>query len=137
MTVQTNDPTINFFTFTVRGTVNPAPAPILRVTSGDGVTLANGATYTFPSTPRGTPISRAFVIYNDGNATMTITNPTTLVSSPGGFTQIVDAPASLAPGTSGVFRVRLYSLNAGTYTGTVTVQSNAGTSSFTVRGTVN
>jgi hypothetical protein len=137
VTIQNTDPTNSFFTFTVRGIVDPAPAPILRVVSGDGVTLTNGATYTFPSTTKGTPISRVFTIYNDGNATLTITNPTTLVSSPGGFTQIVDAPPSLAPGTSGVFRVRLYSLNTGTYTGTVTVQSNAGTLSFTVRGTVN
>ena len=136
VTIQSNDPGGNF-TFTVRGTVDPAPAPIVRIVSPEGATVLKGSTYTFPSTPKGTALGRVFTIYNDGNATLTISNPTSLLSSPGGFSQIVDPPASIAPGSSGIFRIRLYSTTAGTYTGTVTLQSNTSPFTFYVRGTVN
>jgi len=56
-----------------------------------------------------------------------------------GFAQIVDAPATIAAGGNGVFRVRLQSSTPGTYTGTVTINSNDPNYpvyTFTIQGTV-
>lgn len=113
-------------------------APQVRIVSGDGITVGNGSLYTFPSTTKSNPISRAFTIYNDGNATLTISNPSTLVSG-AGWSLILEPPASIAPGSSGAFRVRLLSATAGTYSGSVTIQNNSATNpfSFSLRGTVN
>jgi len=73
-----------------------------------------------------------------GDATLTISNPSTLVSG-AGWSLIVEPPSSIAMGASGVFRVRLLSATAGTYTGSVTIQNNSATNpfSFSLRGTVN
>ena len=138
VSVQNNDPTRNPFTFYVTGSVTPAPAPVIRIVSGDGITVGNGSLYTFPSTPKSTPVSRAFTIYNDGPATLTISNPTALVSGTG-WSLILEPPGTIAPGNSGVFRVRLLSATAGTYNGSVTIQNNSATNpfSFSLRGTVN
>jgi Protein of unknown function (DUF1573) len=137
VTLNTNDPVTNPFSFQVRGNVT-LPGPKIRIVSGDGVTVGNGSLYTFPSTTKSTPVSRAFTIYNDGDATLTITNPSSLVSG-AGFSLIVVPPASIAPGASGVFRVRLLSATAGTYNGSLTIQNNSPTNpfSFSLRGTVN
>lgn len=133
VSIQTNAGTV---TFSVYGTVTPAAAPVVRVVSGDNITVASGGTYAFPSTAAGTPVSRAFTIYNDGNATLTLSNPSALVSGTG-FSQIdVAPPSSIAPGATGVFRVRLLSSTRGTYSGTVSIQSNAAPFPFTVTGTV-
>jgi hypothetical protein len=138
VSVQNSDSTRNPFTFYVTGTVTPAPAPKIRIVAGDGITVGNGSIYTFPSTPKSTPVSRAFTIYNDGDATLTISNPSTLVSG-AGWSLILEPPATIAPGASGVFRVRLLSATAGTYSGSVTIQNNSPTNpfSFSLRGTVN
>lgn len=138
VTLDTNDPTNNPFSFQLRGNVTLPPSPAIRIVSGDGVTLANGSLYTFPSTTKSTPVSRAFTIYNDGDATLTISNPSALVSG-AGWSLILEPPASIAPGASGVFRVRLLSATAGTYSGSVTIQNNSPTNpfSFSLRGTVN
>lgn len=135
-----NDASKDPFSFQLRGTVvSSGPAPEIRVVSGDGVTLSNGGLYTsFPSTTPGAPVSRAFTIYNDGDATLTISNPSSLVSG-AGFSLIVVPPASIAAGSSGVFRVRLMSSSPGTYTGTVSIQSNdpdENPFTFQIRGTV-
>lgn len=137
VTLNNNDPVNNSFSFQLRGNVTPPPAPAIRVVA-DGVTIANGSLYTFPSTTRSTPVSRLFTIYNDGNAPLTISNPSTLVSGTG-WSLIVEPPPSIDAGTSGVFRVRLLSATAGTYSGTVTIQNNSPTNpfSFSLRGTVN
>jgi hypothetical protein len=110
--------------------------PRIRIVSGDGVTITSGATYNFPSTPVNVNVPRGFTIFNDGNDVLNITNPAALVSGSAAFSENISAPASIAAGSSGAFRVRLLSATAGTFTATVTVQSNTTTFTFTVRGTV-
>jgi hypothetical protein len=133
VSIQTNAGTV---TFAVYGTVTPAAAPVIRVVSGDGITVSNGGTYIFPAVAAGGNVSRAFTIYNDGTAALTLTNPSALVSG-AGFAQIdVPPPSSIAPGGTGVFRVRLSSPTRGTYSGTVSIQSNVAPFAFTVTGTV-
>jgi hypothetical protein len=135
----TNDLSKNPFSFELRGTVVPAgPAPVIRIGSCSGITVANGSLYTFSSTTVSSPISCLFTIYNDGDATLTISNPATLVSGTG-WSLILVPPSSIAPGASGVFRVRLLSATAGTYTGSVTIQNNSASNpfSYSLRGTVN
>lgn len=133
-----NDASVPNFFFNLQGQVTgTGPQPDIRVVSGDGVTISPGLLYTgFPSTPAGTPTSRAFVIYNDGTADLTVSGVTVTGSA---FSLIVAPPATIAPGSSGVFRVRIHAATAGTYNGTVSVGSNDPDENplgFSVRGTV-
>src|SRR5260370_1375742 len=99
-----------------------AASPVLQVLQGT-TSIARGSTFPFPSTPTGTPVSVLFTIKNNGNANLVINNPTTLVSG-SGFYEIFNATTPVAPGGTTVFRVRLQSGAAGTYNGTVTIDSD-------------
>jgi Protein of unknown function (DUF1573) len=135
VSISSDDINNNPFTFTVTGTVT---GPVISVQQGTTL-VANGSTFTFPSsTPAGVPTSVLFTIYNTGSATLNISNSTTLVSG-NGFSEIYNAPASIPAGGNGVFRVRLQSATAGTYSGTVSISSddlNHNPYTFTVSGTV-
>jgi Immunoglobulin I-set domain/Protein of unknown function (DUF1573) len=115
VTISSNDPVNPSFSFNLVGTVT---GPVLSVGG-----VSNGSTVTFPNTPVGTPTSKLFTIYNNGTANLTLSNPTTLVSG-SGFSEIVNPTTPIAPGGNTVFRVRLQSGTAGTYNGTVTIDSN-------------
>ena len=90
----------------------------------------------FPNTPVNVPDSRAFTIFNDGNATLTTSN----VSVSGeGFSLIVAVPASIPAGGNGVFRIRLLSSIAGAKTGQISFNTNDVVNnhySFQLQGTV-
>src|ERR1041384_2770726 len=99
-----------------------AAGPVIRVTAWDGSVVAKGSTVTYtPNVPAGSSDSRGFNITNNGNTTLTITNP--LVSGTG-WSLIVSPPATLAPGATGAFRVRILSGTGGTYTGSVSIGNN-------------
>ncbi|HRC83972.1 MAG TPA: choice-of-anchor D domain-containing protein, partial [Thermoanaerobaculia bacterium] len=90
----------------------------------DGVVVAKGSTVVYVgNVPAGTPDSRLFNLTNTGNATLTITNPTTLVSG-ANWSEIVTPVATLAPGATTSVRVRILSSTGGTFTGTVSISSN-------------
>jgi hypothetical protein len=136
VSISSDDLNHNPFTFTVSGTVTPAA--VIGVQAGS-TPIANGSTFTFPSTPAGDPTSVLFTITNSGAATLNISNPTSLVSGSAAFSEIFNAPASIPAPGSGAFRVRLLSGTPNTYTGTVTISSNdpvTPTFSFTIQGTV-
>jgi len=121
VTFNTNVPTLPTCSINLKGVVG---APEIRVVSGDGITLSSGNLYTMQSTTVSVPVSRAFTIYNDGVAPLHITNPAGLVSG-AGFSEIGTFPAGeIAPNSSTIFRVRLLSNTAGTYSGTITIQND-------------
>jgi hypothetical protein len=125
------------YTFSLRAT---AGSPEIRVrTNPQGVNVTDGGLYTFPTQSLSQlPISQLFDLCNDGNAALSISNPSSLASG-FGFYQIGTAPASsVAPGNCTTFRVRFQVGAAGTYTGGVSItnnDSNENPFNFTVRGT--
>jgi hypothetical protein len=146
--ISSNDPDDNAFHFTINGTVTGPPAPEIRVTAtATGQNITDGGSYTFDTTtPPGTPISRLFSIYNDGNATLHIDSIS--VSPNSGFSIIaillpdgtsIALPTDIAPGGSINFRVRLLSSTPGPKTGVVSIGNNDADENpfdFTVNGTV-
>ncbi len=114
VSISSNDPVNPTFTYNVVGTVT---GPVLSVGG-----VSNGSTYTFPNTPVGVPTSVLFTIYNTGTANLDISNPSTLVS--GAFAEIANPTTPILPGGNTAFRVRLQNSVAGTYNGTVTIDSD-------------
>jgi hypothetical protein len=134
--ISSDDPATPFYTFNVQGTVTPASEPVISITG-----VAPGSTFTFPSsTPVGTPVSVLFTINNTGTANLVISNPSALVAFGSAFFQIGSPPTTpVLPGGNTTFRVRLLSTTAGTYTETVSIESNDSVNpaySFIVKGTV-
>jgi V8-like Glu-specific endopeptidase len=122
-----NDPDENPFNFRITGVVTGATAPEVTV-QGNGVSISDGD--TTPSTTDGTdfgsvaqggsPISRTFTVRNDGTGTLTLG----AVTVPTGFTLTEGLSASLAPGASDTFTVRLETATAGTRSGTISFATN-------------
>ena len=124
VSISTNDPDESPYRIDLTGTVLPPPAPDIAVyRNWDNVLVPNGGAFTFPGTPVNDPDSRLFRIDNRGNETLTITNPTALVS--GAAWSLIEVPASsVPPGGSTTFRVRLLYHIAGTYSGSISIQTN-------------
>lgn len=80
-------------------------------------------------------VTRTFTVRNDGNATLTLSNPTL----PPGFTLVNGLLPSLAPGANDTFQVRMDATTAGTRTGQISFTSNDPNESpfnFSITGTV-
>jgi hypothetical protein len=120
VTFNTNIASLPTYHLNLQGTVG---APEIRVVSGDGINLTSGSLYTMPGTTTSIPVSRAFTVYNDGDAPLNISNPASLVSGTG-FSLITQPPPQIPAHSSGTFRVRLLYSIAGTYTGAVTIQND-------------
>jgi hypothetical protein len=137
--IQNDDRDEHPYNFAITGQV---VGPDIRV-MGNGVSIADGD--TTPSTadgtdlgivePGGTPVSRTFTVYNDGNATLTLGT----VTVPAGFTLSEGLPSSLAPGSSDTFTVRLDVTTPGTKAGDISIatnDSNENPFNFRITGTV-
>jgi hypothetical protein len=103
----------------------PPPAPEIRVTLTGGAEVPDGGAYAFPPTPLAElPVTTDFTIFNDGDADLTITNPTGLVSGTG-FSLDGAPPAATVPGgQSTTFRVRFEVAQGGPYSGAVHILNN-------------
>jgi hypothetical protein len=118
--ILSNDPVYPAgFQFSVYAT---AVGPGLDVTVG-GKSVLNNSLYALPNTSPGVSVSTLFTINNFGNAPLTITNFT--LTTAGGLFILIAPPTTIAPASTGIFRIRLLSNTPGTYTGTVTFNSNA------------
>ncbi len=123
ITFTNNDPNESAYNFRITGIVGPEITVL-----GNGVSIADGD--TSPRTADGTdfgkvavgssPITRTFTVRNDGGGTLTLGT----VTLPTGFTLVEGLPASLAPGASDTFTVRLDTAVAGTKTGDITFTTN-------------
>src|ERR1051326_2659362 len=140
VSIQSNDADEGSYDFTVSGRVMPPPGPDIAVfRNWDNVAVPDGGSFTFPDpVVAGVSDSRRFRITNTGNAPLNLTNPPTLVT--GKCFPLMQTPATpIAAGASGWFRVRILCNTPGTYTGTVSIQSNdadEGSYDFTVSGRV-
>ncbi|MEM9556917.1 MAG: NBR1-Ig-like domain-containing protein [Acidobacteriota bacterium] len=100
--------------------------PLLEVRDIAGIPIASSDVITFPAidADAGVPTSRGFEICNTGADPLVVESPSSLVQGHG-FTQIGDPPAAeVAPGDCSPFRVRFFVNQPGSYTGTVTIETN-------------
>lgn len=129
----------NDFTF---GTIVIPTGPEVSV-SGNGVDIADGDTNpsatdgtSFGSVVLGASAIHTFTVTNGGSTALT----TSGLKLPKGFVLIGQTlPASIAPGASASFQVKLDTTKVGAYTGIVTFKTNdadEGTFDFVVSGSV-
>jgi len=99
------------------------PAPEITVLEGT-TSIADGATINFGATAPGTPVSQTFTIRNDGTQALTLA-PINAASMPAGFTLTSNIPvASLAPGATTTFTIRLDAAQIGAYGGAISFGNN-------------
>ena len=131
----TGDSDENPFEFRIIGTVLGAPEIAVLGNSvglNDGDTAPDSGNHTdFGIIARGDPpVSRVFMVRNDGTATLTIRS----VRVPNGFTLIEGLSPSLAPGESDTFTVQLNSTIVATRAGNIILSNNDGNENpFTFR----
>ncbi|HEX4954657.1 MAG TPA: S8 family serine peptidase [Thermoanaerobaculia bacterium] len=139
VSIGSNDPNENPYSFSVTGTITQPPAPEIGVfKNADGVEVPQGSTVSLGTTPPGTPTSLRFQIRNTGNAALNLSNAASLVSGTC-FSQIETPVTPVPAGGTSYFRVRLLCASAGSYSGVVTIlsdDSNEGSYAFNVTGTV-
>ncbi len=122
--LQSNDPDTPSYGFALTGSVTaPAQPDMAVVRDYDNVAVPPGGSASIGTTAPNTPISVRFRIANTGNATLTLTNATALVSG-ACFQQIETPVASLPPGGAAWFRVRLMCSTSGLQAGSVSIASN-------------
>jgi hypothetical protein len=117
-----SDPDENPFNFQISGTVAVA-VPEIRVFREDLIELVDGGPLVSVFDPTGvgqTGGTWAFSVVNVGTGTMTL-GPITV---PAGFTLVEGVTATLRPGESDVFTVRLKTTTAGDKLGDILVASN-------------
>lgn len=95
--------------------------PAIRLTTDDGRIIANQGAFPFENTPVNQPLIQRFFIYNDGDERLSIQS-----FRVGGeaFTSSLQPSASIEPGRSTFFEVRLQSNTSGTKSGTITFNTN-------------
>ncbi len=123
--IDSNDPDDSPYIVNLTGTVSSPPAPQIRITDSgnNGALVVKGSTVNLGSAPPNSPITRTFSIANTGNATLSITNNTSILSGTG-FTLASSPGNSVNAGGNTLFTVRFQTNAAGTYTGTVSLASN-------------
>ena len=110
------DNTLDSFTSIESGI--PVPAPVVGVTTG-GNPVADGSTAAidFGTVNLGqTGPTRTFTVTNTGDATLSLG----ALQLPAGYAIVDDLVASLAPGASDTFTIRLTTTGSGTFAGEIT-----------------
>jgi hypothetical protein len=124
VSLASNDPDDNPFTFNLQATVTAAVPRIRIVDQTTGQTVAPGSTtISFGSPAPNTAVTHAFRIYNDGTASLALSNPASFVSG-SGFTLSSPPPASIAAGGSAPFFINFQGSSAGSYSGTAALSHN-------------
>jgi hypothetical protein len=117
----TNDPDENPFTFTVEG-FGSNNQPAITVSGRAGILASDGPPFAMGSEEIGGTLTATFTIENTGTGDLTVSGITE--SSP--VFSIVSAPtAPIPPGGSDDFRVRFEPTAAGGFSTTVTITSDA------------
>ncbi len=127
-----NDADESPYNFHVSGLVLAATQPEVDVV---GIVDGQASAISFGTAAWGAVSTRDFTVRNLGNGTLTL-GP---LQVPTGFSIETQLPASLAPGASVTFRVRMETTSAGTRGGTVQFSNNDADESpynFVVTGTV-
>ena len=63
------------YTFTISGTVVPAPAPVVVMLDGETTVAYSTGSVDFGETPQGAAFSKTFVVENTGTANLTLGTP--------------------------------------------------------------
>jgi len=122
-----NNTSQNPFTFAITGTTIPVVEPEITVL-GYSMSIANEDTTPdyadntqFTDIPQGmTPYNCVYTVRNDGTAPLTLGT----IRVPTGFTLAEGLPASLAPGASDTFTIRLETAVVGAKIGDVSIENN-------------
>jgi gliding motility-associated-like protein len=130
----------NFIALDIPAAAAPEPEIAVFVgpnSSGTPVTDGQAAAVGFGTGTQGTDIDLQFAVVNQGPGPLSITSLTAL---PAPYTVLIPPPATVASGATVNFTIRLSGAAPGTFTGTVTIQSNdtdEGVFDFPVSGTIN
>jgi hypothetical protein len=114
-----------------------APQPEIAVALASGAELTDGQTaaISLGTTPVGIPVIRDFTLRNRGSSVLAVSGITT----PAGYSALF-VPATVAPGASTMFQIRLNAASAGVFSNLVVINSNdgdEGSFEFPVYGLVN
>jgi Ca2+-binding RTX toxin-like protein len=119
-----SDPTQNPFTFAITATVNAAPPQLPEVTVTQGSTnISDGQSspIDFGSVAQGASgPTLVFTVQNDGTGVLNLSN----LTLPAGYSLVDGLVASLNPGESDTFTVRLDSAALGTKGGSISFSNN-------------
>jgi hypothetical protein len=117
-----NDPNDNPYRVNLTGSVL---TPQIRVTDNGnfGAVVAKGSTVNIGTIPPNVPLDRTFTITNTGNATLSLTNPTSFLSG-AGYSILTYPASSLTAGSNTIFTVRLQAATVASYLGTVNLSNN-------------
>jgi hypothetical protein len=119
-----NDPDDNPFTFYLQATVNPTVPRIRIVDQTTGQTIVPGSTtISFGNPAPNTVVSHTFRIYNDGTASLTLSNPGSFVSG-NGFTLSSPPSTPVPAGGSTPFFINFQGGSTGTYSGSADLGHN-------------
>jgi uncharacterized delta-60 repeat protein len=140
ISITTNDPDENPFTFEITGTVLPAPDITvlgngISITDGDSTPSAGDGTDFGSVIPGAAAVSHTFTVRNDGSATLTLGT----VAVPAHYTLTEGLAASLAAGASDTFTVQLETAVYGIQTGDISFSTNDAEENpftFQITGTV-
>ncbi|MBK8040216.1 MAG: choice-of-anchor D domain-containing protein [Verrucomicrobiaceae bacterium] len=103
-------------------TIPPQPEIVLHdgaTTAAPQITDEQAEVIDFGFTSGGVPVTRSFTIANTGTLALTVSS----ITAPSGFT-VLNAPASVAAGSSSTFQVRFDANLAGIIEGSVIITSN-------------
>jgi len=117
ISISSNDPDENPYVISLSAEVRGPDIAVYR----SGVFQADGSSFTFPD-GHFSPQSQVFEIKNTSLGDLTLSSITV---SGQGFT-LIESPSSMTVpgGTSVFFRVRFYTLQVGTFYGSITINSN-------------
>lgn len=119
LTILSNDPNRATFTLTLNAIVLPV-VPNIAV-SQSTTEILNGGAFSMGTFESGVPVSRKFTIQNNGNANLTLGNPSI---SGRGFAMSFPKTRTLRPGKRLTFTVRFTESSAGEFIGRITLPSN-------------
>ena len=125
------------YNFQISGTVTSLPAEITVKNVEESDIEDGSGSEDFGSTLAGTPVSRSFTIENTGSGSLTI--DTGNFSLPSGFTLTTAPAASVSPGGTTTFTVRLDADVADPYAGQISFENGDSDESpfnFDISGTV-
>jgi hypothetical protein len=133
-----NDPNENPFNFTITGRVTSPEVAVSgnnnNIVDGDSTPSDKEGTVFGTVAQGGSPVIKMFTVRNDGDATLTLGDPTV----PDGYT-VNGLVSSLAPGASDTFTVVLETATPGTKTGQISFSNNDSDENpfnFTITGKV-
>ena len=124
ITIQTNDQTNPTFTLNLSVT---GTAPAIQVSQGNTVYANNSTAYAFPATAQGSQSAAVvFTITNTGTSALALGTPTVT----GAFQLTGTIVSSVAASNTTTFSVIFTPTSSDSFTGSITIPTNAGSSAF-------